>query len=138
MRTATLSLVHSTTEYCALVWCHSAHTRLVDPTINNALRIVTECLRPAPADKLPIIAGIQPAEIRRNVATLSLARRAMEPGHLLYSVLSRPSNANARHLKTRHSFVPSAQQLISLSDKNNIRVCIGWSTNGTRSVWTTL
>ena len=48
--------------------------RLIDPGINDALRIVTGCLRPTPAD-----AGIRPAELRRNGATLYLARRAMEP-----------------------------------------------------------
>jgi len=53
MRTATLVLVHSTAEYCAPVWCRSAHTRFIDPTINDALRIVTGCLRPTPADNLP-------------------------------------------------------------------------------------
>ena len=34
---ATLALVHSTAEYCAPVWCRSAHTRLIDPAINDAL-----------------------------------------------------------------------------------------------------
>jgi len=82
---------------------------------------VTGCLRPTPADNLPTLAGIQPAELRRNGATLSLPRRAMEPGHLLHSVLTRPSSANARRLKSIHPFVPAAQQLISLSDNNNIR-----------------
>ena len=33
----TLALVHATAEYCAPVWCPSAHIRLIDPTINNAL-----------------------------------------------------------------------------------------------------
>ena len=45
----------------------------------------------------------------------------MEPGHLLHSALNSPSIANAQRLKSRHSFVPAAQQL-SLSDNNNIRV----------------
>ena len=45
----------------------------------------------------------------------------MEPEHLPHSALARPSSANAWHLKSRHPFVPAAQQLISLSDKNNIR-----------------
>ena len=58
-------LVHSTAEYCAGVWCRSAHTRLIDPAINDALRIVTGCLRPTPADNLPILAGIQRAELLR-------------------------------------------------------------------------
>jgi len=113
LRTATLALVHSTSEYCAPVWCCSAHTRLID----YALRIVTGCLRPTPADNPPILAGIQPAKLRRRGATLSLGRRAMEPGHLLHSALTRPSGAAARRLK----FVPAVQQLSSFSDNNNIR-----------------
>ena len=112
LRTATLALVHSTAEYCAPVWCCSAHARLIDPTINDALRIVTGCLHPTPADNLPILAGIQPAELRRTGATLSLGRRAMEPGHLLHSALTRPSSAVARRLKSRHPFVPAIQQLL--------------------------
>ena len=58
--TVILPLVHSTAEYCAPVWCRSAHTCLIDTTINDALRIVTGCLRPTPVDNLPIHAGIQP------------------------------------------------------------------------------
>ena len=34
---ATLSLVHSTAEYCAPVWCRSAHTRLIDSVLNDGL-----------------------------------------------------------------------------------------------------
>ena len=37
---ATLSLVYLTAEYCAPVWCRSAHTRLIDSVLNDALRIV--------------------------------------------------------------------------------------------------
>ena len=81
------------------------YTHLIDPAINDTLRIVTGCLRHTPADNLPNLAGIQPAELRRNGATLSLARRAMESGHLLHSALTRPSSANARRLKSRHPFV---------------------------------
>ena len=33
LQTATLALVHSTAEYCAFVWCRSAHTRLIDPPL---------------------------------------------------------------------------------------------------------
>jgi len=110
LRTATLALVHSTAEYCAPVWCRSAHTSLIDPTINDALRIVTGCLHLTPADNLPILAGIQPAVLRCRGATLSLGRRAMEPGHLLHSALTRPSGAAARHLKSGHPFIPAAHQ----------------------------
>jgi len=120
LRVATLALVHSTAKYCALVWCRSAHTRLIDPAINGALRIVTRCLRPTTADNLPTLAGIQPAELRRNGATLTLARHAVEPGYLFHSALARPSSADARRLKSRRPFVHVAQHLISSSDNNTI------------------
>ena len=58
LRIATLALVHSTAVYCGPVWCRSAHTLLIDPAINDALRIVTGCLPPTSADNLPMLAGI--------------------------------------------------------------------------------
>jgi len=127
--------VHSTAEYCAPIWCRTAHTHLIDP----AMQIVTGCLRPTPTDNLPILAGIQPTELHRIGATLSLARRAMEPGHLLHSTLTYPSSANAQRLKSRHSFVHATQNLINLSD-NNIRAAqwadyqwnVEWVENPTR------
>ena len=60
------------------------------PCHQRRLAIMTGCLRPTPADNLHILAGIQPAELRRKGTTLSLARRAMEPGHLLHSALTCP------------------------------------------------
>ena len=39
LHTAALSLVYSTAEYCAPVWCRSAHTRLIDSVLNNALSL---------------------------------------------------------------------------------------------------
>jgi len=104
-------------------------------SINDALRIaVTGCLRPTPADNLPILAGIQPAELRCNGAILSLGRRAMEPGHLLHSALTRPPSANAQRLKSRHPFVPAAQQLISSSDNNNVRAA-QWADHQWNAEW---
>jgi len=94
-------------EYCAPVWCRSAHTHLIDPTINDALRFVTGCLRLTPAENLPILAGIQPAELCRRGATLSLGRCALEPGHLLHSALTRPSGAAAQRLKSRRPICTS-------------------------------
>jgi len=63
---------------------------------------------------------MQPAELRRNGATLSLARSAMLLGHLLHSTLTRPSSGNARRHKSRHPFVLTAQQLIYSSGNKNI------------------
>ena len=65
LRTAALSLIYATAKYCAPVWCRSAHTNNIDSVLNDVLRIVTGCLRPTPTDHLPILSGIQPAELRR-------------------------------------------------------------------------
>jgi len=119
LRTATLTLVHSTAEHCAPVCCRSAHTCLTDSVINDALQTVAGYFRPELADNLLILAGTQPAEFRRNGATLSPARRAMEPGHLFQSAIACPSSGNARHLKSRHQFISPAQQLTSSFDKND-------------------
>jgi len=95
---------------------------------------VTGCLRPTPADNLPTLAGIQPAERRCIAATLSLARRAMEPGNLLHSALTRPSSANTRRFKSRHPFVTAAQHHMSLSD-NNIQAA-HWADYQWNAEWT--
>ena len=58
----------------------------------------------------------------------------MEPGHLLYSALTRPPGAAARRLKSRHPFVPAAQQIISFSDNNNIRAA-QWADHQWNEEW---
>ena len=95
LRISAVSLVHSTAEYCEPVWCHSTHTRLIDSNFNDALRIVTGCLRPTPTEGFPVLADIQPAELRRLGATLSLANRAIhDPDHVLHGQLVGPQNAH--------------------------------------------
>ena len=134
-----VALVHSTAEYWAPAWGRSALTRLIDPAINDALRIAIGCLSPTPADNLPILAGIQPAELRRNAATLSLARRAiaMEPGHQLHSALTCPPGANARRLKSdTHLCSPHNNSSVYLTTTIYVRRT-GRITNGRQSGWTT-
>ena len=102
LRIATLSLVYSAAEYCEPVWCRSAHTRFIDSVLNDALRIVTGCLRPTQTDHLPILSGIQPAELRRLGATLSLShRRSLDPDHILYGLLSGSSDTRQVRLRSR-------------------------------------
>ena len=43
----------------------------------------------------------------------------MVSGHLLHSALTCPPSRNGRRLKSRHSFVPAAQQLFSSPDNKN-------------------
>ena len=122
LRIATLSLVYSTAEYCAPVWCRSAHTRLIDSVLNDALRIVTGCLRPTPTDHLPVLSGIQPAELRRMGATLSLSYRgSLDPDHILYGLLSGSSDTGQVRLRSRRPFVPAAQNLLDNLARLGIR-----------------
>ena len=122
LRIATLSLVYSTAEYCAPVWCCSAHTRLIDSVLNNALHIVTGCLRPTPTDHLPVLSGIQPAELYRMGATVSLAYRgSLRPDHILYGLLRGSSDTRQARLRSRRPFVPAARNLLDNLARLGIR-----------------
>ena len=113
LRTAALSLIYSTTEHCAPAWCRSAHTGLIDSVLNDALRIVTGCLRPTPTDNLPVLSGIQPAELLRQEASLYLAKRSsLDSGHILHSQLAESQAASKERLKSRNPFVPAALKLL--------------------------
>ena len=123
LRIVTLSLVYSTAEYCAPIWCCIAHTRLINSVLNDALRIVIGCLRPAPTDHLPILPGIQPAELRRLGATLSLAYRgSLDPNHILYGLLSGLSDIRQVTLRSRRPFVPGTRNLLDNFARLGIRV----------------
>ena len=118
-----LSLVYFTAEYCAPVWCRSTHTCLIGSILINALRIVTGYLRPTPTENLPALAGIQPAELRRLRATLSLANRAIhDPDHVLHGQLVGQQNAHLGRLRWRHPFVPAAWKLLGSLSKLDIGV----------------
>ena len=122
MRTAALSLVYSTAEYCAPVWCCSAHTHLIDSVLNDALRIVTGCLRLTPTDYLPVLAGIQPAELCRLGATLSLAYcGSLDLDHILYELLAGSPDGHRERLKSIRPFVPAAWKLLQDLTKLDIR-----------------
>ena len=122
LRIATLSLVCSAAEYCAPVWCRSAHTLLIDSVLNDALRMVTGCLRPTPTDHLPVLSGIQPAELRRMGATLSLAYRgSLDPDHILHGLLSGSSDTRQVRLRSRRPFVPGARNRLDNLARLGIR-----------------
>ena len=120
LRISVLSLVYSTTEYCAPVWCR---TRFIDSIINDALCIVTGCLRPTPTEDLPVLAGIQPAELRRLGATLFLANRAIhDPDYVLHRQLVQQQDAHQGRPRSRRPFVPAAWKLLGSLSKLYIRV----------------
>ena len=125
---ATLSLVYSAAECFVPVWCRSAHTRLIDIVLNDALRMLTGCLHPTPTDHLPVLSGIQPAELCRMGATLSLAYRgSLDPDHILYGLLSESSDNRQVRLRSRCPFVPGAQNL--LDNLARLGICASEWTN---------
>jgi len=68
LRTAALALCFSVAEYCAPVWCRSAHVNLVDVQLNTTLRTITGTLRSTPLPWLPVLSNIVPASFRRQEA----------------------------------------------------------------------
>ena len=106
LRISTQALVFSAAEYCAPTWHRSPHTGKVDAAINNSLRIITGCLKPTPAFYLPVLAGIAPAGLRREAATLALARKAQQHHwHLLHdttTMATPPSRLKSTHTTRRH------------------------------------
>ena len=86
------------------------------------MRIVTGCLRPTPTDHLPVLSGIQSAELRRMGATLSLAYRgSLDPDHILHDLLSGSSDTRQVRLRSRRLFVPGARNLLDNLARLDIR-----------------
>ena len=118
----TLSLFYSTAEYCAPVWCRSAHNRLIDSVLNDVFCMVTGCLRPTPTDHLPVLSDIQPAELCRMGATLSLAYcGSLDPNHILYDLLSGSSDTGQVRLRSRRPFASAARNLLDNLARLGIR-----------------
>ena len=137
MRTVALSLIYSTAEYCSPAWCRSAHTCLIDSVLNDALRIVAGCLRPT--DNLPVFSGIQPAELRRQGATHSLANRSsLGPGHILHGQVTESRAASKERLKCRRSFFRAARKLLHNLSELAIRAAqwtnLTWGTEYSKSM----
>ena len=101
---------------------------------NHVMKTFYRPLFCIPANNLHIFADIQPVELRRQGATLSLARRNMKPGQLLHSALTCPPSGNARHLKSRHPSVPAAP-LITFSDNKNNRAAALWEDHQRNAEW---
>ena len=58
---------------------------------------VTKCLHPTTMEYQQELAGILPAKLHTQEATLCLACQAMEASHLLYSKITAPEQKQSRH-----------------------------------------
>ena len=111
MRATAVSLVYSIVECCAPVWCRNAHTFLKDSVLIDTLHLVVRCLRLTLTDHLPILSGIQTAELRRLGVTPSLAFfGSLEPDPILHDLLRESSDAPQERLRSRRPFVPAARK----------------------------
>ena len=80
----------------------------------------------------PSLSGIQPVELRRMGATLSLAHRgSLDPDHILYGLLSGSSDTREVRLRSRRPFVPAARNLLD----NLARLGIRASDSGSAAGW---
>ena len=88
----------------------------------HRLHIVTGCLCPAPMDYLPILSGIQPAELCQLGVTHSLVYCGfLDPNYILYGFLSGSSDVCKGRLNSRCSFVPAPRNL--LNNLAGISIC---------------
>ena len=85
--------------------------------INTSLRIITGCLKPTPVSLLPVLAGIAPAGLRREAATLALARKAQKyDWHILHHTTITPAPPN--RLKSRHPYNIAAQEMLNSTSED--------------------
>ena len=74
------------------------------------------------------LSGIQPAELRRQRATLSLANcSSLDPDHILHGQFHESQDLCRERLKSRHSFVSAARKL--LDSFSAMDVCAAQWTN---------
>ena len=92
----------------------------LDSVLNDAMRIVTGCLRLTPMDYLQILVVIQPVELRRHGATLSCIPQSDGSQNLLHKLIVGSITAYKEKLRSRHSFVPAACKLLNELPKRSI------------------
>ena len=91
--------------------------------VNDALHVVTRCLRPIPTEDLQVLAGIQPAELCQLRGTLALANCAIhDTNHVLHGRLVGQQDAHQGRLRLRRSFIPAAWKLLDSLPELDIRV----------------
>ena len=71
---------------------------------------------------LPVLSGIQSAELRQIGAKLSLAHHgSLDPDHILHGFLSGSSDTRQVRLRSRRPFVPAARNLLDNLARLGIR-----------------
>ena len=89
------------------VWERAAHAKKLEPALNASYRLITGCLKTTPTERLYILAGIAPPEIRRNAASKKeRQQQSSDQRHPLFGHVPAKSR-----LKSRKSFLKSVPPL---------------------------
>ena len=89
---------------CPSVVLERAHTRWLDTTLNDPLRIISGCLRPTPSEFFPVLACTALVILHREHLTHSLVSKAsLVPRHPLHNH-SHITNSLRQQLPSRSPF----------------------------------
>ena len=114
LHTGALALVYSTAEYASPVWCRSAHVPKMDSSLNDTMRIFTECMCPTETTFLPILTDITPPDICRELHISNISKEAMEnPDHILHQRVSSTATVSRQHIRSCRPFTRHAAHLLS-------------------------
>ena len=84
------------------MWCRSTHSKKIDATLNDTVRIGTGHLHPTPTNFLPVQEDIALASLRREKATHCLSQQAvLDENYALNHTEAQPSKR--QRLKSRHA-----------------------------------
>jgi hypothetical protein len=70
LRTVALAIVYSAAEYCEPVWLNNVHLSNIDVQLNNAMRIISGCVKSTQLPWFPTLAHIAPPKLRRKAAAV--------------------------------------------------------------------
>ena len=113
LRTSALALAYSAAEYCAPVWCRSSHAAQVDVPLNDAMRLISGCLRSTPLSVLPHLSGIQSPRDRRSEACLRLYSKAAAASHPMNQVLHNvPAPTSLKSRRPFRLFVEGLEAIV--------------------------
>ena len=125
LRSSALALCYSVSEYCSPVWSESHHCYKVDTVLNECLRFVNGCVKSTPTDILPVLCGVEPADIRMDKNILEFCNRVLsEESHILDNLIKHPLTNN--RLRSR---IPLSKRMHSLVfDINRATSPKSWAT----------
>ena len=126
LRTAAMSLVFTTAEYCCPVWLMSAHCYKINVQLNRAMRIISGTIKSTPLPWLPVLTNIPPPDLRRKMFLVRTIQTSMALNNsLLCQLISDP----VEQCLVRKPPYIMAQELISSGYDVNGAWCDLWTSS---------